>query len=600
MSPVANPAVLHDKEDDEEEEEEDEEEEEEDDEHIEEENNNVVNKNPLDLVMTVYPNLPKFLPPSQLVNSGNHHGVKSTTFFHHQQQPVKPAMSVIHEVKVVTPPHGYLPSLSSKPKSHIGPAGGNDPLTHLKLPGTKPGSPAAVSPSVHHTVHHQHQVSSPPKYTPFTSDDISPLNFIAPPVGGPTTERIAVDHQHLHQPHRDQIVEQSVHVPLPYVNPKAMDFRWNISAPPSNWFGRLPPSPPSPPPAEVQQPDQHQPDGSTAQLVVPGDTSEVIVRTKMATAFSPSSSYSVDTSSSPSDTIEIITGYFSDSSAPDDIKPLVKYNFQPSFFSQPIVSPPAAPSPSESASSASSINDSYTPPKLHGEFQPMAHDHHADEHPQFMKEVPAPVLAPVKTQDGEDDVFGVPRSPDLFDDQHVADSQIHETAAYEENLPQVIPLKPGEEAGAIFKSSTPHYKPGKLSPKGAMYTINQGHSKVKFFGFNALHGSTELMYPDGKYLFFHDPQQTAEAGWMKFSPYLPVRVPHPNSSSVKSVPKKSIPVNKPGTTTIRPVFFAKRPPSEVAATHVSPSGPGISDPFEYHAHLQKMAEDRLPSQPPPS
>jgi len=702
-------ARLNNKDDEEEEEEEEEDDDDEEEEtrgpnngSLEEadENSNSVNgfvsKNPLDLVMTVYPNLPKFLPPSQLLNSGNHHGLKNTRLRQQpgSQQPAK-AMSVIHEVKVVTPPHGYLPSLSLKPgagegkiRSPIKPGGtaaGNDPLTQLKSSAQilKSSAAAAVSPTVHHDQHnnkptapvaitHSHQA---PKYTPFTTDDISPLNFIYPPLPGilsaSTTERITTDLQHLHQPHRDQLAEASGHVLpsnsqhnyVPHVHPKSMDFRWNVSAPPSGWF-RSPSNtlqqqqrPQNEQQQQPQQPTKQEGSSTHLDLVVPGDTSEVIVRTKMATspnvgAGNSGQLYSVAPSSNSGDAIEIITGYFDDPSASDDIKPLDE-----PVLPQTTLSPSPPPSLSTDVNGGQETDLTSAPsissPKLHGDFQPMDnhdgsshHHHHNEPHladpvgqdernkptdeehhqPTFMEEVPAPALGPLRptsAPDDDDGVYGIPRSPDLLfndsPDQQVADSQIHETTAYEENLPKVIPLKPHEAAEADSEkwSSLLYYKPGKLSPKGAMYTINQGHSKVKFFGFNALHGAAELLYPDGKYLLFH--QQT-EPGWVgsRFNPYLPVRVPQRShaSSSGKIVPKKSVPVSSKGnktTTTIRPVFFAKRPSSlstdnDAVGQTVDPDSSdgntrgnlGISDPFEYHAHLQKMSEDRLPSHPPPS
>lgn len=610
--------------------------------------------------MTVYPNLPKFLPQSPTSN----HGVKTSTGPH--QQPAK-AMSVIHETKVVTPPQGYLPSLLLKPgnkppqplrSSSSIKQSGNDLVTHLKsapISNNNKNNPAA---SVYHQPGKQPALPSVANktaflFTPFTIDDISPLNFFIHPhlahvSTTTTTERIAPDLQHLHQPHRDQLVEQSAHVPsvnhhlrnqhIPHVPLKSMDFRWNVSAPPSEWY-RSAQQKQQQPPAKEDGPASSAA-SSHQVLKVPGDGGEIVVRTKMAAFGSSSNNNSTtvgtDSSGHDSESIEIITGYIEDdhpsSSSSNGSKSFVQYGFQqPSVSSVQHDSSPSIVGTHPSTASPD-LTSSASSPKLHGDFLPMLHQpHHHSHHqpagseavavtsapteeplsadPKFMEEVPAPVLAPFRPTPAldDDDVFAVPQSPDLFEDQQVADSQIHETTAYE-NLPHVVSVKPSDSVTG--KSSLPFfYKPGKLSPKGAMYTWNgnvyEGHSKVKFFGFNALHGA-EMKYQDGKYVLF---QGSEPVGW-RFSPYLPVKVPSTISPAVKVVPKKSVPISaSSGKSPIRPVFFAKRTPEAAgddhqpaaAAAHLpSPAGSIISDPFEYHAHLQKMAEDRLPSQPPPS
>ena len=322
--------------------------------------------------------------------------------------------------------------------------------------------------------------------------------------------------------------------------------------------------------------------------------------------------------------VDIITGYFGDDESSSHHNDSISKSAAIQEQSNPQPSSSREAVPAADLASSASISS----PKLHGDFRPMFHnDHQARSEapspsaapvtdqvihhdPKFMEEVAAPVLVPFRPTPplDDDDVFAVPQSPDLFEDQQVADSQIHETTAYE-NLPHIVSVKPSEAAEAAGKSSVPFfYKPGKLSPKGAMYTWNgnvyEGHSKVKFFGFNALHGA-EMKYQDGKYILF---QGSEPVGW-RFSPYLPVK--SSPASSVKVVPKKSVPISSSGKPTIRPVFFAKRPledtpvdgtgHSTAESRSSSSAGSLISDPFEYHAHLQKMAEARLPmSQPPPS
>jgi hypothetical protein len=337
---------------------------------------------------------------------------------------------------------------------------------------------------------------------------------------------------------------------------------------------------------------------------VPPETAEVVVRSKMATSGSESGN---DVRTHPTgDSADIITGYF-------DGQPILPTTILQTTISPTTISPAeekekqtttttttttrgttVPPIPVEEIATTTATVPSRTDemvrptipsiPELHGNFQP--------SFGKFPYSSPSP-------QDHS-------HQPELASD------------VYEENIPRVRPIKPQSAAQEVeVKASAPYYKMGKMSPKGAMYTVTQGHSKVKFFGYNALHNG-ELKPIDSKYLASllqkHE-QQQLEHDW-KFSPYLPIRSTGGGGhSAFKSVPKKSIPIANGKKPTIRPVFFAKRPGSsnpDISSSKSSQGSPSnapwhpsivVSEPFEYHAHLQKMAEDqgRLPiSQSPPT
>ena len=205
----------------------------------------------------------------------------------------------------------------------------------------------------------------------------------------------------------------------------------------------------------------------------------------------------------------------------------------------------------------------------------------------------------------QDDLSFAPRLPistaktsQMDDDQSVSESKVHGTTSHEVKPPQVLAIgeRPEPHAERSAKVVSPHrkslaYKPGKISPKGAMYTVAQGHSKVRFFGFNALHKA--LKNADGSYILYaEDPE------W-KNNPYVPAKVSPllgsiAGGTLVKRLPKKSVSIsaqrNRPSA---RPVYFAKRQPTP--ASDEPTLAVQISEPFEYQTHLKSMESDRLPS-----
>ena len=82
------------------------------------------------------------------------------------------------------------------------------------------------------------------------------------------------------------------------------------------------------------------------------------------------------------------------------------------------------------------------------------------------------------------------------------------------------------------------YELGKSSPKGAMYTVAQGHSKVKFFGFNALH-SIKGENSAEKYLsFFYEPD------WKSGSHFTSTLLnTNNNRKFAPKVSKKTVPIS---------------------------------------------------------
>jgi hypothetical protein len=713
------PAIYHSKEGDEEEDQEVEEteeqetrfsteEEEENDEEDNEEDPNISHRpqrptiqpttpvqshsSALDLVMTLYPNLPKLIPPSYF----NSQTIKN--FLKLNSRPaavgggeIAGSTSVIHESKVVTPPQGYLPQLLPKPIPKPAIVKGNALLTQFKSPN-KVNFGTAVAASAYPSEPTRHQSTKPTtgptkttiRFVPFTSEDISPLNFLLAPVSS-ATERVTATEQPdtrsnyvagiIPTNNGDVIADSNVHItqrdPLKIVPAPKLDFLWNQFRPLPAEISHQPSaaSDLTQQPSVVtninqhhkqQQPqngqDHKQQDERTSASVlhqnyfVPPETAEVVVRSKMATSGSESGN---DVRTHPTgDSADIITGYF-------DGQPILPTTISQTTISPTTISPAeekekqtttttttttrgttVPPIPVEEIATTTATVPSRTDemvrptipsiPELHGNFQPSfgkfpysspsPQDH--SHQPELASDVPlvsSPVIRVVSTDHDDRNIFSVPHGlPNLADDQHVAGSQIHETSVYEENIPRVRPIKPQSAAQEVeVKASAPYYKMGKMSPKGAMYTVTQGHSKVKFFGYNALHNG-ELKPIDSKYLASllqkHE-QQQLEHDW-KFSPYLPIRSTGGGGhSAFKSVPKKSIPIANGKKPTIRPVFFAKRPGSsnpDISSSKSSQGSPSnapwhpsivVSEPFEYHAHLQKMAEDqgRLPiSQSPPT
>ena len=647
----------------------------------------------LDLVMTLYPNLPKLIPPSYF----NSQTIKNFLKLNNNRPPNGGgeigSTSVIHEAKVVTPPQGYLPQLFPKPILKPAIVKGNALLTQFKSPN-KVNFGGTVSSSSYPLDQTRHQSTKPTagpskttiQFVPFTPEDISPLNFLLPPVSS-ATERVTVADQPdtrsnyiagvIPTSNVDLIADSNVHItqrdPLKIVPAPKLDFAWNQFQPLPSEISHQPSAasdltllsvlannnqqqqqhheqqqqqhheqPQQQQHHEQQQQKEqvHQQDERKSvsdfhqSFFVPSETAEVVVRSKMATSGSDSGNDA--RIRPPGESADIITGYF-------DGQPVLSTTIIPptevlkeiqttTTIRRTTVSP--IPVEEIATTTAPSRDDEIARttipsiPELQGNFQPSfgkfpyssGPPQDQSHQPELVSDVPlvspSPTIRVFKDQE-DHHIFLVPHGlPNLADDQHVAGSQIHETSVYEENIPRVRPIKPQSAAQeGEGKSSAPYYKTGKMSPKGAMYTVTQGHSKVKFFGYNALHNG-ELKPIDGKYLASllhkHEQQQQHEPDW-KFRSYLPIRSPGGGSNSAfKVVPKKSIPIANGRKPAIRPVFFAKRPgnPDVIASSSKSSQGSSsnapwypsivVSEPFEYHAHLQKMAEDqgRLPINKP--
>ncbi|XP_057371309.1 uncharacterized protein LOC130692246 [Daphnia carinata] len=625
----------------------------------------------LDLVMTLYPNLPKLVPTPYF--STQH--IKNFLKLHGRPPNVGgevssgSSTSVIHEAKVVTPPQGYLPQLLPKPTIKPSVINENALLTQSRLPSKGNSGSVSFYPS-----NWTHQLTAPTtgpakttiQFVPFTSEDISPLNFLLPSVASVTEKVTATDQPNtrsnyvagsLPPPNGDLIADTNVHIaqkePMKIVPAPKLDFTWNQYQPvPSetvpqsndrgdftslnvlvNNDGKQ---------NDVQQVQkgqdpQHETRTSPVQQEQsPGETAEVVVRSKMATSGNNPGNDAHWPENT--DTADIITGYFSGSAISSTIKPIQDEREIQTTTPPPVPRTTIPPIPVEeiATTTVASRDDEITRPtipsipELHGNFQPsfgkFPYHNGPQDHPrqpELASNVPlvsqSPAIRVAKNDENSSTTFSAPLGlPNLADDQHVAGSQIHETSVYEENIPRVRPIKP-QSAGSEGegKSSTPFYKVGKMSPQGAMYTVTQGHSKVKFFGYNALHNG-ELKPIEGKYftsLLKKHEQQQRDSDW-KFSPYLPVRLSSGGTNpAFKIIPKKSIPISNGKKATIRPVFFAKRPSSSNISSGSSsndgeePSSDAswlpsiaVSEPFEYHAHLQKMAEDhgRLPTSQSPS
>lgn len=710
--PSGTDAVYLSKEGDEEEEEEEKVEEEEIDEEENEEDLTLSSIPPtkthsgaLDLVMTLYPSLPKLMSSSPFTTQGIKNLLKIN------KNPALPPVnaggaSVIHDAKVVAPPQGYLPQWPSKPilpvvtaKPNLlaKPIGSNTLLSQSR-------KPSYYAPDQrHHPTATNGFTKTAIQFTPFTPDDISPLNFLLPAASSSlsssssSADKVATgaladqadtrsNNYGTLPSNGESLAESNVHItqsPLKVVPAPKLDFSWNLFQPlasevshqqtaasdfPLFSLTRLT-SHSQPRQQEKSQSQQGQREQqeqtkpeSSGHLLVPGETGEIVVRTKMATSSTSSGNDSGNRVNRPgiSDSVDIITGYYNDqsptasSSSSSSDKPwnLIKNGILPaeqsSTVSASLLSSTTPSQPSDdkerqttvpslttlvvaaeevittttTTAAPSTRNDETVKPaitsipKLYGNFQPMVEKFPHRVEPQDRSHQPGlvseiPLVSPSSPairviQDEDDDVYSAPRLPDIADDQHVAGSQIHETSVYEENLPRVRPIKAqSTDSEGEGKSSTPYYKVGKMSPKGAMYTVTQGHSKVKFFGFNALHNG-ELKPIDAKFFLLQQEQQDRleqeEHDW-KFSPYLPVRLSTNINPAFKVVPKKSIPISGGKKSGIRPVFFAKRPPVDGQAENSSSNSPWspsivLSEPFEYHAHLEKMAEEqgRLPSQ----
>lgn len=625
----------------------------------------------LDLVMTLYPNLPKLIPTPYFSTQN----IKNFLKLHGRPPNIGAEVSsgsstsVIHEVKVVTPPQGYLPQLLPKPTIKPSLIKENALLTQSRLPSKANAGAVSFYPS-----NWTYQLTAPTtgparttiQFVPFTSEDISPLNFLLPSVASATERVTATDQPDarsnyvvgiLPPPNGDLIADANVHItqkePIKIVPAPKLDFSWNQyqpvpseTAPQSNEGGDFT-SPNVLPNNDRKENDlqqvqkgqdpQHETRISPVQQEQsPGETAEVVVRSKMAT--SENNSGNDGHWLENTDSADIITGFFSGPAISSTIKPIQdEREIQTTTPPIPRTTIPPIPVEQIATTTVVSRDDEIARPaipsipELHGNFQPsfgkFPYNNRPQDHPrqpELAFNVPlvsqSPAIRVAKNDENSSSIFSASLGlPNLADDQHVAGSQIHETSVYEENIPRVRPIKPQSAASeGEGKSSTPFYKVGKMSPQGAMYTVTQGHSKVKFFGYNALHNG-ELKPIEGKYftsLLKKHEQQQRDSDW-KFSPYLPVRLSSGGTNpAFKIIPKKSIPISNGKKSTIRPVFFAKRPSSSNTANGPSsndgedPSSDAswlpsiaVSEPFEYHAHLQKMAQDqgRLPtSQSPPT
>ena len=616
-----------------------------------------------DLVMTLYPNLSNLLPQSSIRNLG----VKS---FPRDVRAPNPsgASSVIHDAKVVTPPHGYLPSVLANTKQKSAPESVQQQQSQrpqrlaskphlLNVPSQSSSTNIAQASNVKTTV------KAPIKgivYTPFTPDDISPLNYLSPAQLSAALRSVPLPSSSAFDqvPAPSFAVFQQATIGTPnFPSAKSMDFTWNVSdidfvprpAPTQQLLPQtttaLSPIPNSAT-ASIQQIVPVQQQQQLLQLHQDDEPREVVVRTKFSAANldRPDSSSFVINKSNNSDSsdIEIITGYFDDlsgegtkSGATYDIVPQLVHGrheetvVAPQNHLQPqvadtasgasvaysIVVQPDTPAASEAASSSTEPITSSKPPILHGNFQPML-ESTATSPDQNKPLVPSPpiritekdamLLVENSNDSGE---FSAKLKPDhkfFIEEKHrVAESQVHQTLHREESQPEVqaINHKVSEQQGSLVPRHY-YYKAGQISPKGAVYTVTQGHSKVKFFGFNALHlggddGSDGelLKQPDGKYPLFYSNYQLP-GGW---SPYSPIASSPPPTPTFKIVPKKSISIGSKSKSSIRPVHFVKRPATAEDIEASDTSSIAISDPYEYHQHLQKMAnEDRLPTSSTPN
>ena len=547
---------------------------------------------PLDLVMTVYPHLPELLP--QPHDSTSH--------------------SVVHEVRMVTPAHGYLPT-----NLKLGPPRGN---------GLISPQPTNIQP---HGFNDQHLSGSGNsqsiQYHSFTEQDISPLNFIRPsarhPLAGgiqnpnsgfnsdlhslpdsvrPSTRNpYASSAQYLnagsdsgfHSGQQEQhssldFFKPSTHDPLRsnvetinsgsdfgFVSSQQMHSNIQVVSPQDSQL--------DPTTSKPQEPLnwQHDPVGADANgaptrnlvhqkhkhqdiLTIPGHSREIIVRTKMATF--PDSITDSDDSSFAG--IEIITK----DSDNDHVLYVVgnRTNFKPSdqLFHLNSVSADQTASPVTSSIQVSETHPQTEPNTIQKESLPSNQlsqpgSSSANKSISFVGlktkfQVPEISETHQKSVDGSPPQAAAAESHgDLKTTASRIPHSVQEDAT--KNTTEISALTSNDQASKIFETSTkqeqeeevkdldgtesiakPFYKFRTISPKGAVYTVKQGHSKVKFFGFNALHGP-----------FKRVPEVNAEkkslTDWTVHSP-----------ESRKTPIKKSIAI-KLKRKTVRPVYFHKKP-----------------------------------------
>ena len=492
---------------------------------------------PLDLVMTVYPHLPELLP----------------------QPHDSTAHTAVHEVRMVTPLHGYLPT-NLKPASPRG--NGLIPLQHQHLPSSS----------------NTHSI----RYHSFTEQDISPLNFIRPSSQNPNSGSNS-GFNPVRQAHSSSIFIQPsprdpfigkfqnpnsgsnsgsnsafnfgrqvhssfkftqpsahdqhigtvrnlnsgsnsgfdslrhVHSSLKFIQPSAHNLHagtvQNLNSGPGSIRVVLPPDfqsnlTTSKPQKEDKWKQQHPSSADLKvsarnqpqMLMIPANSREIVVRSKMAT-FPDSNANSDDSSFSE---IEIITNdannehvlyvvgnrtnlklsdqLFQTDSVAADVSP----NSDQTQIQVPV--PNLKASKQLNQSDSSSVNETSNSVRLKTQFQvPKAGEIHqksvdgsppqataAESHGDF-KATAGHILHFIP-KDANKNATTIPVQP-----QKDELSQKSETSSE----PEEEDIKDLEETESMIK---PFYKFRKISPKGAVYTVKQGHSKVKFFGFNALHG----------------------------------------------------------------------------------------------------------------
>ena len=595
---------------------------------------------PLDLVMTVYPHLPELLP----------------------QPHDSSAHSVVHEVRMVTPAHGYLPT-NLKPASPRG----NGPIS---------SQPINVQPQGFNDQHLSGSTSKAHsiRYHSFTQQDISPLNFIRPSARNPhitkvqSTSSIAGFNSGLNpgfnsdqrthsllkfikpsshdtfitsaqNPNSGFNSGQQAYKPLNFIRPSARDphisnvqnsssgsdsefvfsrevhsslnFIHSSAQGPHNDSGKdsnsvsdagFVPSRQMHSSIQVVPQDfesnlstfrsqgqlqqQHPNDEDTKVvpainvtqqqrqiLMIPGNSGEIVVRTKMATF----PDFAADSSDPSFDGIEIIT------KDPNDEGVLFVIGNRTDFKSsvQPFQLSPTGTNESFN-SVQGQIQVSQIPEQTESDFtqndfketnQLLQSNSSGGNESSSSVRPKTQIQIPENSEIHQKSVDGSP--PQATAAESHADSKT--TAGHiphfilvdaTKNTTQIPSQPPSDEPGKISETYTekaeekgdkqeeekeevkdldetesmvkPFYKFRTISPKGAVYTVKQGHSKVKFFGFNALHGP-----------FKRVPEVTTEkkslADWTVNAP-----------ESRKLPIKKSVTITLKRKT-VRPVYFHTKP-----------------------------------------
>ena len=466
--------------------------------------------------MTVYPNLAA-LPPRQY--GANHlQGVK----VHHPQATGTSSLSVIHQVQVVTPPHGYLPAvLKVREPATLPPGNGLVPQQGSTPPSNAPSATNATSSNAENSI----------KYVPFTEEDISPLNFIRPP--------------------RPSARGSTKAVQQPTSGPPSADNSTASESDPASYQASV-----EVVPLNYQPPNWKRP--QNGYQGVDANVAEVVVRTRISTLNSTGE-------------VDLVTAQpvaFTDDTVSNETDGLISDEYV-RFVVNPSVT--------------ASVDIDNSPPSHSLDLESQLQDAAAATHTHQ----PAGRRQETET---ESNVQAVDQLQHLTAaDQREALLPLANVETLSEHVPEADvknatgPGADGQIAAswhgdwALVKSA---YKAGKISPKGAMYTVTQGHSKVKFFGFNALHrpgvGDPDAIL-DGD-----------SSEWKLVPSGVQVDVPR-----MKLGPSKTIPLKYK---TIRPVYLNQRPSRTSAegdsidsSSSLSAATTVISDPFEYHTQLQKLA-----------